>query len=165
LKPNSADCKLASLGRSSASNALNAGNCDNVNVVFVVSGRCIGCSVEILNARDDGDELRKDKLGCFSAWVAASSRCDLGEVKAFSCAIIASFWDDSASKLVVRCCDAAALRRSSCTDSAVATLSVVGKVRFYRVAVSIHSRVPARHVHPRSSLYVESCSRRTSDGR
>jgi hypothetical protein len=148
------------LGRSSASNALSAGNCDNVNVVFVVSGRCIGCSVEILNARDEGDELRKDKLGCLSA-----SRCDLGEVKAFSCAIIASFWDDSASKLVVRCCDAAALRRSSCTDSAVATPSVVGKVRFYRVAVSIHSHVLARHMHIRTSVYIESCSRRTSEGR
>jgi len=153
------------LGRSSASNALSAGNCDSVNVVFVVSGRCVGCSVEILNARDEGDELRKDKLGCLSAWVAASSRCDLGEVKAFSCAIIASFWDDSASKLAVRCCDAAALRRSSCTDSAVATLSVVGKVRFYRVAVSIHSHAPARHMHTRASFYVESCSRRTSEGR
>ena len=121
---------MASLGRRSANNALRAGSCDNVKVVLVVRGCCAGCSVEMLNARDDGDELRNDRFGCLSAWATAGSICDLGAVKALSCAIIASFCDDSAKRLAVTWFDAATLRRSSCTELAVGTFSAAWKVRF-----------------------------------
>jgi hypothetical protein len=66
LTGRSAVRKLASMGRRSASNAFSAGNCDNENVVLVVSGCCAGCAVEILNDRAEGDELRKDQFGCVS---------------------------------------------------------------------------------------------------
>ena len=119
---------MESLGRSSARMALRAGNCDNVNVMLVVNDCWEAFSVEMLRVFEFGELFKKEKEGVPWAGVGAVGGfwSDAPCVRAFNCAMMASLRAASARSLLVTVCEAATLRRSNCTDSAVGTFSVGG---------------------------------------
>ena len=93
----------------------------------------------MLKARDEGDELRNEKFGCCRApasAIAVSSLRGLLEVNVCNFSMMASLRAASASRLDVTVCDAAALCRSSCTDSGVGALGAGGNERFYQPQIS-----------------------------